>query len=111
MKYLYIQVDTRDADYVAELHKIDEETLDKFLPLIEAIKQFKPYEGGGNIHEYNWPWGEHRPRTDRGEKFPKDIYSEIDPDIVSWFGEYVPMDSHTITEIAILEVSDYKRLI
>lgn len=129
MKYLYVKVDTNDADYLTELTKISEEDLARFMPLIQAIKNFKPYqtkytstacrtpEERTIIHENNWPCSEDLPRKDLGEQSPEDIYSEevygsIDPETIKWFGDdYVPFGSHTIEEISVLEITEYERLV
>ena len=42
MKTLIITIDTNDADYITRVVKVDEEDLERFLPLIEKIKNFKP---------------------------------------------------------------------
>ena len=57
MKKLYITADFNDADYSYRLIVIDEETFDKFLPLIEAINNFEPYvrrSRYGGVDYNNW---------------------------------------------------------
>ena len=74
MKTLLVTVDTNDADYVREIVEIDEDTLEHFKPLIEKIKNFKPYEVGGWLHRYNFPVGDCL-REDLGEKHPMELYN------------------------------------
>lgn len=85
-----------------------ESQLDLIKPLIEAIKKFKPYQGEwmpGEFteHSHNFPTREQL-REDMGEKPLTEIYSEIDPEIISYFEEFCPYDDfgiHTITEIIV----------
>ncbi|MHC1598880.1 MAG: hypothetical protein ACXQT0_04800 [Candidatus Methanofastidiosia archaeon] len=56
-----IKVDTNDADYDVSTTEITEEDLDSIRPIIEAIKNFKPYKsktrGMNQTHHHNWPAG------------------------------------------------------
>ena len=74
MKYVYVVVDTNDADYVGKIVKVSEETLEHFKPLIEKIKNFQPYNNGGWRHNHNFPFGECL-REDLGEKHPMEMYN------------------------------------
>lgn len=79
MKNILIKVDTNDADYVEILSEVDEYTLLDFLPLIEKIKNFKPYEGvskNGLVwkHDSNFPVGCVL-QPDLGEKHPTELYN------------------------------------
>lgn len=38
-----IKVDTNDADYVQDTNAITEAELQEIMPIIEALKKFKPY--------------------------------------------------------------------
>ena len=78
MKTFYVEVDTNDADYVGKIVKVEDELAEKFKPLIEKIKQFKPYETTGRSgltwnHDCNFPCGECL-REDLGEKTPMELY-------------------------------------
>ena len=45
MEYeIRITADTNDADYITSVNTISEEDLEKIKPLIEKIKNFKPYK-------------------------------------------------------------------
>ena len=120
-KYIKITVDTNDADYVSELSKITDEELMKLKPLIEAIKEFKPYEGYGTsgrkfMHEHNYPSinSEYFPRRDLGEKSPEEIYPNIDADIHEMFQDMCPFSEygfHTVESITLLYVSDIEELL
>ena len=65
-------------------------------------------------HDHNWPGGgEYCPRTDLGEKTPKEIYKGIlTEDQIELFNEYRPCgvecDIHTITDILVLEYINQK---
>ena len=74
MKTLLVTVDTNDGDYVREIVKIDDKTLEHFKPLIEKIKNFQPYNNGGWSHHHNFPYGECL-REDLGEKHPIELYN------------------------------------
>jgi hypothetical protein len=100
---LTIVADTNDADYVTSERVIDQETLDRFMPVIEAIQQAH--------RQYNWETSEyaHGPS-------PESKYDSIDPDLIEDFNdEFVPYGEygvHTITSIrvrrlVVLEETDY----
>lgn len=74
-----IVADTNDADYVTEITEISDKTLEKIKPLIEAIKNFEPYNGKSEsgldwAHSHNYPCGEYAPREDLGELTPQEIF-------------------------------------
>lgn len=107
MKTLLVTVDTNDGDYVREIVEIDEKILEHFKPLIEKIKNFKPYIGTANSgttwkHTTNFPTGECC-RYDLGEKDPMELYNlteEEYEDFIEnfhlWGGEW---GFHTIVSI------------
>lgn len=107
-KYIYINVDTNDDDYVGTLEKIDEETILKILPVINAIKDFKAYksENRGRVwnNRNNYPNGEvYRP--DLGEKSAEELYGHLSG--FKTFDELCPYCEygfHTIEDIMILEL-------
>jgi hypothetical protein len=74
MKTVFVEVDTNDADYVGEIVEVTEETLEHFKPLIEKIKNFKPYCNEGWSHHSNFPVGDCL-REDLGEKHPMELYN------------------------------------
>ena len=83
MKYVYVVVDTNDADYVGKIVEISEETLEHFKPLIEKIKNFKPYVGfskyGSKFTHYcNFPYGDCL-RKNLGEKSPPQTVEPFGP--------------------------------
>ena len=60
MRTFYVEVDTNDADYVGKLVEVENDVVEKWMPLIEKIKNFKPYTGtaaSGSIwnHTSNFP--------------------------------------------------------
>jgi hypothetical protein len=111
---LVVRGDYNDADFVTKITPITQEELDRFLPLIEAIREFKPYTGmtdpkkhSGKPHEWkhdhNWPKGEYGCREDLGEKTLTDLYGEIaqefDEEYVPSGGDSAGFSLHTIVEI------------
>lgn len=107
MKYFYVEVDTNDGDYIGKLVEVEDESVEKFKPLIEKINQFKPYKATGShclnwTHDCNFPYGECL-REDLGEKHPCELYN-IDEETYEEFidtfrlygGEW---GFHTITKI------------
>lgn len=118
MKYIRIIADTNDADYIEAFNVIEEEVLNKILPLINGIKEFKPYEvidknSQKRIHRHNYPT--YDVRTDMGEKYPFQIYENICSEkIISLFEQYIPYGEygiHTITSIEIFEVTNVEKLL
>ena len=86
MKKLYITGDFNDADYGHYLVVIDEETFEKFLPVIEAINNFEPYvrrSDFGGIDRDNWE----SHREDLGELPLEEKYSHIDRKLLEEFKE------------------------
>ena len=74
MKTLLVTVDTNDGDYVREIVKIDDKTLEHFKPLIDKIKNFQPYNNKVWRFNHNFPFGECL-REDLGEKHPMETYN------------------------------------
>lgn len=101
-----ITVDTNDGDYNTAVNDIDEGDLGILYPLIDAIKEFKPYKGksmGGyeSTHHHNYPEGECC-RGDMGERTPEEYYSQFDAEVFEVFREYLPWCEygfHTIGSI------------
>ena len=93
--YIVITVDTNDADYNTAINIITKSKLDRIMPLIDMIKNFKPYRtplsppldpyGGVPMtkitHDHNYPYN--CSRTDLGEKTIKELYDvEYKPNCV-----------------------------
>lgn len=110
MKKLYITADFNDADYGYRLIVIDEETFNKFLPLIKAINNFEPYiirSSFGGIDYNNWE----SHREDLGEMSIEEKYPQFDKKYIKEFQSIfvnpipVPyegsedMGPHTIVEL------------
>jgi len=119
-KYLIIVADTNDADYITSKHIVDDETIEKIKPVIEAIKNFKPYRVEVNgmkwSHDHNYTTQE-RTREDMGGISARDYYvgkNLVTKEEFEIFDELVPFDEygiHTIESIDILEVfNEYKLL-
>jgi hypothetical protein len=117
MKTFFVEVDTNDADYVGRLVEVSNEDAEKWMPLIEKIKNFKPYSGVSKHgivweHHHNFPFGVYV-RTDLGEKSPCELYNISEEEMEAfqeafwlWGGEY---GFHSITKI--VEVKLINKLI
>jgi len=114
---LVVRGDYNDADFVTKITPITQEELDKFLPLIEALKKFKPYTGMTDRapfkpmewnHKHNWPKGEYGCRQDLGEKTLKELYGELaeefDDEYVPHGGDSAGFSLHTIVEIFVVKL-------
>lgn len=84
MKKLLIVADYNDADYSKDLVTVDEETFQKFLPLMQAINNFNPYVARheyGGIVDNNWECV----RQDLGEKTLYETYSQFTLEYIDEF--------------------------
>lgn len=110
MYEITIIVDTNDADYRTCVSNISEENLDRIIPLIHAIKEFKPYQGKSvrsdyiSTHHANYPVGECR-RDDLGEKSVTKYYSDISLEIHELFQGYCPWEEHGFHTIESIHVT------
>ena len=116
-KYLIlIEVATNDGDLSQRISGITEKDFNIIKPLIDEIKNFKPYivksKTGCSFthaHNYNMP---PRVRDDLGEKNPEDIYSDIDQEVFEKFNSFTPSrDFHSITKIVIFPFVDGVQLL
>lgn len=117
MRKFYVQIDTNDADYVGQLVEIEDEKVEKWMPLIEKIKNFKPYVGTAKSgstwnHTSNFPVGDCC-RYDLGEMDPCELYNITEEELYEFrdaFELFAGEDGfHTITEIS--EITVVKRLL
>lgn len=114
MKTFYVEVDTNDADYVGKLVEVKDEDVEKWMPLIEKINNFKSYtetaySGTTWKHTSNFPIGECC-RYDLGEKDPCELYNITEEELEEFTetfrlygGEY---GFHTITQIVEIEIKN-----
>jgi len=121
MKYeITITADVNDGDYTTAVNEISEEDLDTIKPLIQAIKEFKPYkvehESFGKMatrtHHHNYPYGEFI-REDLGEKSPGEIY-KFGLEVHEIFEQYIPYGEygiHTIESITICPLQKKTKLL
>ena len=112
MMNIAVTVDPNDADYITQILEISKAELDKIRPLIEAIKNFKPYKseykgyGGATCnytHHCNYPYGD-CVREDLGEKSPREIYPDIDDEVFDAFECFVPYTEygfHTVHKVEV----------
>lgn len=115
-KYLVVTADTNDADYVTNVAEITDEQIEKFKPVFEAIKNFKPYfgyyESGRKTSEHKYNFQTHNWNGEHGEKSAQELYEHLTGE-ESWdeFVYYfVPKNPdningiHTIKSIEVFEV-------
>lgn len=76
-KFIIIEADTNDADYVNEVSEITDKELETISPVIKAIKKFKSYKNKGRTHDNNFPT-EDCCRRDLGEKDAVELYGHIE---------------------------------
>lgn len=91
---LTIVADTNDADYVSQVSVIAQEDLDRFMPVIEAIRD--------TDNQHNWETNEysHGPR-------PESAYAELGEDLVEEFNEsFVPYGEHGVHTIAVIQIRE-----
>lgn len=108
---LMVEGDWNDADYNRNLVEIDEDTFQKFLPLINAIQNYTPYiqhNEFGDIDYHNWDGG----RQDLGEKTLYEKYSQFNSDLIDEFIEvfslygYEDCPLHTINLIKDIDTNE-----
>lgn len=106
MKNIYIKADYNDANYTSKLSEITDEEINLIKPVIEAIKNFKPYQGlsrGGNTwtHTKNYPTQECH-REGLGEKSAEELYGHLKN--FDLFEEFVPSSEHGIHSIEEIKI-------
>jgi len=115
---IQITVDTNDADYLTRISKIAKKDLDKIRPLIEAIKNFKPYKATSvhskitYTHDHNYPYGDCL-REDMGDKKPEELYN-FNKETFEILNELLPYDNdgfHTIESIVVFPVVEKEKLL
>lgn len=84
MLKILVTTDWNDGDYIEHLYKIPEDIFDKFLPLIKAINDFKPYLYKLGIADHNFPIGECL-RNDLYEKDVYHLYNQFSEDYIDAF--------------------------
>ena len=111
---IIITVDENDADYHTLNSKISEEDLNIIKPLIEAIKNFKPYKYKldrlmTSSHNYPQEW-----RDDLGELSPYQLYPQFSKDVFDLFEKLCPYCEygfHTIISIEIAPTREVTKLL
>ena len=114
-QFIEIKADTHDADYVTRRVEVSDETLQIIQPVLEAIKNFKPYTTEDAwTHMHNFPFGERYPRKDIGEKSAYELYVTsglCTDDEFDTFAELMPSgDIHTITDVDLLYIANEEKL-
>ena len=119
--YIRIVADTNDADYIETFQSITQKELADIMPMIKAIKAFKPYEtktADGEMdwtHRHNYPDFD-RCRNDLGDLSIYDYYvksGRVTEDQFEAFEDIRPHGEqgvHTIVSVEIIEVANVKEL-
>lgn len=108
-KYILIEADTNDGDYISKLTEIYDEELELIKPVIQAIKEFKPYIGNkpdywNSLFRHNYPTSDCC-RKNLGEKTTFEMYGHLEG--FDLFGELIPYEEygiHTIKSIKIIQI-------
>ena len=111
MKYkLIIEGDENDADYIHTINEVDQETVDSFLPILDAIKNCKAYHNWCGEYDdvpleelysqFVTDWEEH----EDGDRFP--IFTEA----FEAFIEIVP-NVHSIKSVILYKIVEEIRLL
>ena len=118
-KYIIVIADWNDGEYLTAKNLITDEQLEKIKPVIEAIKNFIPYESkqsyGVVKHGHNFPIFDCL-REDMGEKSVEEIYVDsglVTQKALNLFYDYLPACEyglHTIKHVDILVIAEEIRL-
>ena len=102
-KYIIIEADTNDGDYITERSEISDEQIEKFKVILGKLPRMEIY-GGGFSSDIRWESGE---MGDTQEELVEEgILTE---DEAEWFSQYLPYGEygiHTIQSIDILVVAE-----
>ena len=117
MKEITVIVDHNDGDYNTEISRITDGELEEIMPLLEAIKNFKPYAATVNDmvwnHDNNYPYGESC-RTDLGQLTPEECYG-LPQEMYDIFEEHCPYCGdygfHTVESVEVSEIIVRERLV
>lgn len=107
-KYIEIEGDTNDADYVTKRNEITDEQLAEIAPVIKAIKEYNEDESI-TTQKYNW-WDLDFSRRDNPT--PRQLYvetgkcTEEEFELFNQFTPYSEHGIHTIESIKILIVQE-----
>jgi hypothetical protein len=111
-KYILIEADYNDGDYVQSKHEITDEEIELIKPVAEAIEEFDKitnrFSGG-----YNWAT---KDIAEKG-KAPHDLYvltGKITEEQYDLFSDFTPSSEygiHTIESIEILVVQEEIKLL
>lgn len=104
---LVVRGDHNDADWITKVTPISEKAFNRFMPLFEAIKNFKSYKGKSSSgidfnHSSNWPVGEYGHRGDLGEKSIAELYGELADEFDEEYVPHADGNIHTIHEIYVV---------
>lgn len=83
MRTFLVTADYNDADYVSGITTITDEEFERFLPVIEAIQNFKPYLDAFGPNYSNWD----SIRYDLGGMKPEELYPQFDEKLLEEFQE------------------------
>jgi len=87
---LTIVADYNDANYITEIHHIDQETLDKLHPIMTEV---------GKTRRYNWNTSEYAQAPS-----PNEMYPQFDEDVIDHFDSLVPYGEHGVHSIETIKI-------
>ena len=85
MKTLLVTVDYNDADYISGIVTLEDQDYERFLPVIEAINNFKPYITEWGPQYSNWE----SCRPDLVDKSIYEVYHEFSIELLDEFNEKI----------------------
>lgn len=97
MKYIVIEADTNDADYIEKSDFITDQDLNLIRPLLDALKKRES-------KRHNWVTSEYC-----DDQNPYEMYHKFTEKQIDMMNQYVPYGEygiHTITSIKIYEVTN-----
>ena len=105
-KYIIIEADTNDADYISKKSIITLEQIQLIRPVVKAIKQFIPYAGDNHpswahLHDHNFPLGD-VVREDLGERSSEELYGHLDG--YKLFERFCPWGEYGIHTIVSVDI-------
>lgn len=109
-KYIIIQADTNDADYISNKSEITDEELEIIMPVIKAIRA---YEDDETIKKQKWNWDvEGNKDLTPDERYLKS--GLVTEEAFDYFNEFCPHSGdtpvHSIDSIELLEVINETKL-
>ncbi len=117
-KYILIQADVNDGDYINFKHEISDEDIELINPIIQAIKEFND-DKSIIYQKYNWCTFDHKSHRDPHQYMsPEKRYldtGKCSQEAFDYFNDLLPCidneDIYTIESIEILVVQEEIKLL